>query len=133
MKSKKPAKQRKSLYQAPHHLRRKYFSSALSDELKSTYKTNSIPIRVGDTVKIMRGDRRGYEGKVSRVDRKDYRIFIEGITREKADGTTVSVPIHPSKVMITRLNLEDKWRKEILNRKTVEEVLPTEPEKAGGT
>jgi len=62
----------------------------------------------------MRGDRKGLEGKVTRVDRKNYRIFIEGVTREKVDGTTAFVPIHPSKVMITSLNLDDKWRRESL-------------------
>jgi ribosomal protein L24 len=40
------------------------------------------------------------------------------VTREKVDGTTVPIPIHPSKVMITRLNLDDKWRREILERKS---------------
>jgi large subunit ribosomal protein L24 len=39
------------------------------------------------------------------------------LTRERVDGTTVFIPIHPSKVMITKLNLEDKWRKQILERK----------------
>jgi large subunit ribosomal protein L24 len=65
----------------------------------------------------MRGDFKGFEGKVSRVDRRKYRLFVEGVTREKVDGSTVLIPIHPSKVMITHLNLDDKWRKEILKRK----------------
>jgi len=65
----------------------------------------------------MRGDYKGIEGKVSRVDRRKYRIFVEGVSREKVDGSTVLIPIHPSKVMITHLNLDDKWRKEILKRK----------------
>lgn len=62
----------------------------------------------------MRGDRKGSEGKITRVDRKKYRIFIEGITREKVDGTAVQLPIHPSKVMITNLNMDDKWRSKSL-------------------
>lgn len=66
---------------------------------------------------IMRGDRKGSEGKVTQIDRKKYRLYIEGATREKVDGTSISVPIHPSKVMITRLNLNDKWRKKTLERK----------------
>jgi large subunit ribosomal protein L24 len=65
----------------------------------------------------MRGDYKGFEGKVTRVDRKEYRIFVEGATREKVDGSTTLIPIHPSKVMIIRLNLDDKLRKEILKRK----------------
>ncbi|MEM2960358.1 MAG: 50S ribosomal protein L24, partial [Candidatus Bathyarchaeia archaeon] len=103
----KPGKQRKRLYQAPYHIRGKILSAHLSSELQETYKTRSLPVRKGDTVRISRGDYKGVEGKVMRVDRKRYRIFIEGITREKADGTTVLVPIHPSKVEIIRLNLDD--------------------------
>jgi large subunit ribosomal protein L24 len=65
----------------------------------------------------MRGDYKGFEGKVTSVNRKDYRLFVEGATREKVDGSNALVPIHPSKVMITRLNLDDKRRREILKRK----------------
>jgi len=81
---------------------------------------------------IMRGDRKGSEGKVTQIDRKKYRIFVEGTTREKVDGTTTLIPIHPSKVMITRLNLDDKWRKKILERKGVTEkaeIAKEEPPK----
>jgi large subunit ribosomal protein L24 len=62
----------------------------------------------------MRGDKKGVEGKVTGVDRNRYRLFVEGITREKVDGTAIQVPIHPSKVMITNLNLDDKQRRESL-------------------
>lgn len=117
----KPGKQRKRLYQAPYHIRGKILSAHLSSELQETYKTRSLPIRKGDTVRIFRGDYKGVEGKVMRIDRKRYRIFIEGITREKADGTTVLVPIHPSKVEIIRLNLDDKLRKKILERRALNE------------
>jgi large subunit ribosomal protein L24 len=112
-----PRKQRKRLFQAPLHMRYKQFSAPLSPELKASHNTRSVPVRVGDTVRIMRGDRKGFEGKVTGVDRQKYRIFVEGITREKVDGSTIPVPIHPSKVMITRLNLDDKWRKKVLERK----------------
>lgn len=126
MKTIKPRKQRKRLFQAPHHERYKRFSATLSAALKKSHNTNSLPVRTGDSVKIMRGDRKGFEGKVSRIDRTKYRVFIEGVTREKVDGTTMLVPIHPSKVMITRLSLEDKWRREILKRKSKKAELPQE-------
>ena len=119
MKATKPRKQRKKLYHAPLHERYKHFSAPLSPELKSSHGANSVPVRTGDTVRVLRGDRKGLEGKVTRVDRTEYRIFIEGVTREKVDGTSITVPVHPSKVMITRLNLDDKWRREILKRKSV--------------
>jgi len=116
-KTKKPRKQRKRLYQAPSHRRWRFLSAPLSDELRARYGTRSIPVRTGDTVRVMRGDHKGFEGKVSRVDRKKYRISIEGLTREKVDGTPIQVLIHPSKVEIIRLNLDDKWRREILERR----------------
>lgn len=130
MVSKKPRKQRKELYQASYHIRRKRLSAPLSSGLRAKHKTRSIPVRRDDTVRILRGDRKGFEGKVTRVDTKKYRIFIEGITRERSDGTAVPIPIHPSKVMITQLNLDDKWRRKILERKAgiaEEKVSKEEP------
>jgi len=114
MKTIQPRKQHKMLYQAPLHVRYKHFSAPLSPSLKAVHNVNSIPVRTGDTVKIMRGDRKGSEGKVTKIDRKKYRLLVGGITREKVDGSTAQVPIHPSKVMITSLNLDDKWRREAL-------------------
>ena len=121
MKTTKPTKQRKRMYQAPVTDRYRRFSAPLSSKLKDSHGTNSVQVRKGDTVMIMRGDRKGSEGKVNQIDRKNYRIFVEGATREKVDGTTIPVPIHPSKVMITRLNLDDKWRKKAMERKIVAE------------
>ena len=132
MKTTKPGKQRKRLYQAPLNERYTRFSAPLSSKLKESHGTNSVPVRNGDTVMIMRGDRKGSEGKVTQINRKKYRIFIEGATREKVDGTTTLMPIHPSKVMITHLNLDDKWRKKILERKGVTEkaeIAEEEPPK----
>ena len=130
MKTTKPGKQRKRLYQAPLHERYKHFSSPLSSELRASHKTRSVPVRRGDTVRIMRGDSKGVEGKIIRVDRKNYRIFVEGVTREKVDGTTIPAPTHPSKVMITRLNLDDKWRKAALKRKGAEKEVEVPEEEA---
>lgn len=113
----KPSKQRKMIFQAPAHIRYKLFAAPLSPELKASHGVNSLPVRSGDTVRIMRGDNKGLEGKITRVDRRKYKIYVEGLTREKVDGTTIFIPVHPSKVMIIRLNLDDKWRKKILERK----------------
>ena len=117
MQTTKPSKQRKALFQAPDHRRHKMFAAPLSSNLKGTHGIKTLPVRSGDTVRIMRGDHKDFEGKITRVDTGKYRIYVEGLTREKVDGTTIFVPVHPSKVMITNLNLDDKWRKEILARK----------------
>jgi large subunit ribosomal protein L24 len=113
----KPSKQRKAVYQAPAHVRHRLLAAHLSPQLRASHLIRNLPVRTGDTVKVMRGDHKNVEGKISRVDLGKYRIYVEGLTREKVDGTTVFVPIHPSKVMITRLNLDDKWRREILEAK----------------
>lgn len=123
MKTIKPGKQRKRIYQASPTERYRRFSAPLSSKLKDSHGTNSTPVRKGDTVMIMRGDRKGTEGKVNQIDRKKYLIFVDGANREKVDGTQIPVPIHPSKVMITRLNLDDKWRKKILERKGASEEI----------
>jgi large subunit ribosomal protein L24 len=101
-------------------------AAPLSPQLIASKGAKTLPVRKGDTVRIMRGDHKGFEGKISRVDLKNYRIYIEGLTREKVDGTAIFVSVHPSKVMIRNLNLDDKWRKGIVERK---EELPKKEEK----
>lgn len=119
---KAPRKQRKQLYTAPAHLRHKFMTAPLSPELAASKGVKALPLRKGDTVQVMRGDHKGFEGKVNRVDLKRRRIFIEGLTREKVDGTTIFVPVHPSKVMIKNLKLDDKWRQAVVERK--KQALP---------
>ena len=114
---KDPRKQRKRLYTAPAHLRHKLMAAPLSPELISSKGAKALPVRKGDTVRVMRGDHAGFEGKISRIDLKRYRIFLEGLTREKVDGTNIFVSVHPSKVMIKNLKLDDKWRKVVVERK----------------
>jgi large subunit ribosomal protein L24 len=114
---KNPRKQRKRLFNAPAHIRHKLMAAPLSNELAVSRGAKTLPVRKGDTVRIMRGDNKGFEGKVSRIDLKNYRVYIEGLTREKVDGTNIFVSVHPSKVMLRNLSLDDNWRKEILARK----------------
>ena len=126
----KPSRQRKALYQAPLHVRRKLLSANLSPELRSKYFIRSLPVRKGDTVRVMRGAYKGVEGKVRRVDLKKLRVYVEGVTVEKADGTTVHVPIHPSNLMITKLDLSDKWRAKRLEQIVEEKLAEVEREEA---
>jgi len=52
-KSKQPRKQRKALFNAPLHLRRKVMSAMLSKELKEKLGKNAIPVRKGDVVRAV--------------------------------------------------------------------------------
>ena len=129
--SAKPRKQRKALYTMPHHQRHKLLTAPLSRELREKLGIRNLPVRTGDRVRVMRGDYKGIEGKVIRVDRERGRVYIDTVTRKKVDGTTVHVPIHASKVMIVELDLSDKWRKKIIERKRKarEEMLKRKAEK----
>ncbi|BDZ71755.1 50S ribosomal protein L24 [Methanobacterium petrolearium] len=115
--SKQPRKQRKLRYQAPLHLRHKLMSVTLSPELREEYGRRSLPVRKGDTVKVLRGDFRDHEGKVEDVDLKHYRIMIEGMSVQKPDGNQVYHPVHPSNAMLMEMDLDDDERNDILERK----------------
>jgi large subunit ribosomal protein L24 len=117
MVSKKPRKQRKLLHTAPLHLRRKFVSAHLSKDLRQAYKRRSLPVRTGDEVQVMRGSHAGKVGKVSKVDLKAHRIYVEGVTDKRTVGTDVQVPLQPSKLRITTLVLEDALRRKVLQRK----------------
>eukprot|EP00933_Yihiella_yeosuensis_P019798 TRINITY_DN159_c0_g1_i1.p1 TRINITY_DN159_c0_g1~~TRINITY_DN159_c0_g1_i1.p1 ORF type:complete len:137 (+),score=20.60 TRINITY_DN159_c0_g1_i1:89-499(+) len=109
-------KARKAHFTAPSHIRRKLMSAPLSKDLRTKYSVRSVPIRRDDEVMIMRGHYHDREGKVTQVYRKKFRIHVDRVTRDKANGQTVPIPIHPSKVVITKLKL-DKDRKALLERK----------------
>jgi large subunit ribosomal protein L24 len=113
-KSKQPRKQRKKVYEAPLHRRRKMMSAHLSskylEDAKKYYPRSAI-VRKGDTVKIVRGSFAGHVGKVEAVDTRSMRIKVDGATISKADGTQIAAKIHPSNVIIDKLDLSDNIRK----------------------
>ncbi len=119
-----PSKQRLAQQAAPLHVRQRFMGAPISKELKKQYSSRSLRVRRGDVVRILRGDARGLEGKVVKVDLTKGRIQIEGITQKKVDGSTVFIPIHPSKVEITKLDLTDKLRSAAIERRK-----PAEKEK----
>lgn len=60
-----------------------------------------MPIRKDDEVQVVRGHYKGQQvGKIVQVYRKKFVVYIERIQREKANGASVYVGIHPSKVRI---------------------------------
>jgi large subunit ribosomal protein L26e len=87
-------KSRKAHFSAGSTLRRKIMSGHLSKDLRTQYQVRAIPVRKGDTVKVVRGTSKNREGKVMTVYRKKWCIHIEKITREKSNGT-LSLPCSP--------------------------------------
>ncbi len=119
MASRQPRKQRRRMYRSPLHRRgrlvRVHLSSKYLEDTKVSYP-RSLPVRQGDTVQIMRGTHRGQEGKVTRVDRRRFHVYVDGITVAKADGTEVGRPVHPSNLRISRLDMTDPWRRRLVER-----------------
>ena len=114
--SKNPRKQRKYLHNAPLHIRGKFLNAHLSKELRVKHGKRGIPLRKDDEILIMRGSFSKKKAKVLSVDTKRTRVVLDGITRNKRDGTKVPVFFHPSNLQIILLNAEDKERLKILTR-----------------
>jgi len=116
--SSQPRKQRKYSANAPLHIKRKFLSMNLSKELRKKYKKRNIPARKGDTVKIMVGKFKKKTGKIVSIDVKTSKVKIDGIVIKKQDGSKVNVRIHPSNLQIVELNVEDKKRMKIKDKKS---------------
>jgi len=71
---------------------------------------HKLHVAKGDTVRVIRGEHRGREGKILRVDPKGFRIEVEGIVAKKhkraatagAEGGIIEIPapIAASNVML---------------------------------
>ncbi len=101
-------------------------SCRLSEDLKAKYGMDSIKVRKGDFVKTIKGNFEGRQGKIIRINRKNWVFDIDKLTKKLDDGklnycdrvigTVVYIPYHTSGCIITKLKI-DKNRKAFLNRK----------------
>jgi large subunit ribosomal protein L24 len=98
------------IYLATYQTRSKQLGSALSKDLHKKYGKRSIRVVEGDSVKIVRGEYKGVDGKISKVSTQKSTVAIEGIKKEKTKGDKFDVYIHTSNLLVTSLNSEDKWR-----------------------
>ena len=109
--SKQPRKQRKYRLNAPLHTKRKLLSVNLSKDLRKKYNLRNLPVRKGDTVKILVGKFRKKQGKITQVYTKIAKVVVEGIQVKKQDGSKVNFKLQPSNLQIIEFNLDDKKRK----------------------
>ena len=116
MKSSSPRKQRLSQNTLPLHKRKSLVSVHLVPELRKQYNTRSIPARKGDTVKVIKGKFKGTIGKVSSVSLDSAIVCVEGVSRNKTDGTKVFAKICPSNLVMTQVETKDPKRLEALAR-----------------
>jgi large subunit ribosomal protein L24 len=125
----------RQIFQAAHHTRSKQLGATLSKDLREKYGRRSARVIKGDTVRVMRGEFKGIDGKVTQVSTEKNSVAVEGIKREKLKGGNVDIYIHTSNVMITGMNLDDKWRQnrlekqktKVLKEKPVEETPKEKP------
>jgi Ribosomal proteins L26 eukaryotic, L24P archaeal len=73
---------------------------------KSRTHTRSLPIRKDDEVRIVRGKYKGREGRVTQVYRKKWVIRVDLVQRDKSNGSTASIGLHPSNIIITTIKLD---------------------------
>ncbi|MEJ2250659.1 MAG: 50S ribosomal protein L24 [Candidatus Lokiarchaeota archaeon] len=122
VKSKKPKKQRKALYNYKNHQRSKLLRTRLADFLQEDYGIKTLPLRIGDSVRITRGEFKDFEGEVTEIT-ENLRAKIKEATFEKADGTEFNPAIHISNLIITKFKEEakkmDPWRARMIERKSV--------------
>ena len=117
MGSTKQRKSRKKLYTAKLHEKKAYLNARISKELaeKLNTKKRSIPLKKGDSVMLMVGQKKSHKGKILKVELKDSRVYMEGVSKKNAKGIEKPVPIHPSNLTITDGDFTG-WRKKILAR-----------------
>lgn len=115
--SKAPKKQRKYRYNAPLHIKQKFMNVHLSKELRKKYGKRGLGLKKGDRAKVVVGQFKGKTCKVERVDLKKCKVYLEGIDIAKKDGSKTKYAINPSNLILTEINLDDKMRNKILERK----------------
>ncbi|MGB8162738.1 MAG: 50S ribosomal protein L24 [Nitrososphaeraceae archaeon] len=92
------------------HKREKFLGANLSENLREQHSRRGMRVIKGDTVRILRGEYVGIEGKVEKVNTERSTLSIEGVQREKIRGGNVKVQIHASNVQIISLNTDDEYR-----------------------
>ncbi|HEY7534546.1 MAG TPA: 50S ribosomal protein L24, partial [Thermodesulfobacteriota bacterium] len=63
-----------------------FVSSNVTSGLREQYGKRSLRPIKGDTIKVLRGEYSGIEGKIEKVNTKTGALSIEGVQREKIRG-----------------------------------------------
>jgi large subunit ribosomal protein L24 len=109
-----PRRQRRALYNATTFERRRRMTVLLSRELRTRFRRRSVPVRKGDTVRVLGGSFKGREERVAKIDRRAYSITLDNVTLKTADEKMKPLGLRPGRLVITRLNLSDSWRRRSL-------------------
>jgi large subunit ribosomal protein L24 len=117
--SKQPRKQRKYRYNAPLHIKGKFLTAHVVKDLREKHGLRSLRVRMGDKVRVLRGQFKGREGKVDRVDVKNCKVYVNKVDFLKKDGATrVPYPLDASNLTIVEFDTTDKQRAAMLKERT---------------
>ena len=123
MSSKQPRKQRLARYTAPYHRRHREMAAPIDRGLRERQMgrgfmyPRSMAVRKGDRVMIVRGEGKSKSAtRIAKVDRKARKIYVEGFTYFKSDGTELQRPIDASNVVIINPDWSDMKRRKLLTR-----------------
>lgn len=120
-----PRRQRRAVYSADSFERRLRMTVPLSRELRARFHRRSVPLRKGDTVRVMKGSYVGREERVQKMDRRSYTVTLDNVTLKSGEEKLKPLPIRTNHLLLVRLNLADGWRREAL-RVREEELTPEE-------
>jgi len=109
-----PRRQRRALYSADTFERRRRMTVLLSRELRARFHRRSVPLRKGDTVRVLGGSYKGREERVAKIDRRAYAVTLDNVTLKTADEKMKPLDLRPGHLVITKLNLSDAWRRRSL-------------------
>jgi large subunit ribosomal protein L24 len=99
-----PRKQRKNHFNAPLHIKQNKVCASVSNDLKATTGKKTMRVKKNYQVEVLRGENKGKKGKVTRVILKTCKIYIDGVTTNKADGKEANIPLDPSNVRIIKVD-----------------------------
>ena len=123
MSSIQPRKQRLARYTAPYHRRHREMSAPIDRGLRERQLSRgfmyprAMPVRKGDRVMIVRGEGKSKSAtKIAKIDRKGRKIYVEGFTYFKSDGTELQRPIDASNLVIINPDWSDIRRRNLLTR-----------------
>tara|TARA_B110000014_G_scaffold190816_1_gene139593 strand:+ start:2036 stop:2524 length:489 start_codon:yes stop_codon:yes gene_type:complete len=114
----------KQIYYATMSTASSQLSSHLSKNLRKKYGKKTVRVLEGDSVKVIRGEFTGVDGKVTKVSGGDGGLTIEGVKKEKLKGEKYDVFVQTSNIEVTALNTDDKWRINKLEGKNVRSARP---------
>jgi large subunit ribosomal protein L24 len=110
IKSSKPKKQRKAHYEKALHKKQQGLAAHLDKKLRKDLGKRSVSLRKGDSVKVLRGAKKGKSGKITAINYKKGTVFVDKLVRKKANGEEIPLPVQASNLLVLDVDRSDAKR-----------------------